>query len=112
MSVKTSGAEFKRYYNDDKAWPRGWWHEDEEITINGIYNEDAELSMVADTDVIVIKGGVIFEGVHGVFSLSMESHFKKWRKAQATEFLVVEVAKDKTESVIAAIVQAGAKVVR
>lgn len=34
MTVKTTGAEFKRFYNDTAFWPEGAWHEDEEIEVN------------------------------------------------------------------------------
>ena len=34
MTARTNGAEFKAYYNDKKAWPEGWWHEDANITID------------------------------------------------------------------------------
>lgn len=113
MAVKTTGAEFKRYYSDNSVWPEGWYHEGDEITVNGKYDEDADLSTVDDHDVIVIRGGVIMgHDNFGIKHASMESHFKKWRKAQMTELLIVEVPKDKTELVIAAIIQAGAKVVR
>ncbi len=41
---------------------------------------------------------------------SVEAHFKKWRKAQNTTLFVVECAKDKEESVHAAIRAAGGRI--
>lgn len=112
MATKTTGAEFKRYYNDKTAWKEDWWHENEEITIDGRPGEDIEIEAVADGAKIVIYGGIIYEGDYQNEGASMESHFKKWRKAQSVEFLTIEVPKDKSESLIAAVVAAGGKVVR
>ena len=61
MATKTTGAEWKRYYQDAKAWPDGWFHEDEEVTVNGVYDEDADLTAVPDDAAIVVKGGIIYE---------------------------------------------------
>ena len=52
MTVKTKGAEFKRFYFDPTIWPDGpdaTWHEDEEVTIDGEPAEDGDLGDVADT---------------------------------------------------------------
>ena len=40
MTVKTTGAEFKRFYADSKFWPEGAWYEEEEILADG---EEADI---------------------------------------------------------------------
>ena len=111
MATKTTGAEWKRYYQDPAAWPEGWFHEDEEVTINGVFDENADLTAVPDDAVIVVKGGIIYEGDYANEGNSVEGHFKKWRKAQTTMILMVEVQKDKADDLRAAISAAGGKVV-
>jgi len=111
MSQKTTGAEWKRYYKDQTAWPEGWYHEDEEITINGRVDEEADLSAVSDDAVIVVSGGIIYEGDSSKEGSSLEGHFKKWKKAQTMAVLMVEVSKDKTDAVKQAIKGSGGKVI-
>ena len=79
MPVKTTGAEFKRYYEDPVAWPSGQWH---------------------DCDII---------GNDGESIGSLESHFKKWRKNQNTSTLVIECPKEKADEIRALIAKSGAK---
>ena len=40
MTVKTTGAEFKRFYADSEFWPEGASHEEEEILADG---EEADI---------------------------------------------------------------------
>lgn len=111
MATKTTGAEWKRFYQDPAAWPDGWFHEDEEVTVNGVFDENADLTEVPDDAIVVVKGGIIYEGEYANGGKSVEGHFKKWRKAQTTQFLVVEVHKDKAGELKAVITAAGGKVV-
>ena len=113
MTVKTTGAEFKRFYFDDAYWPDGAWHEDEEIEVDGSpILEDAALEDVPDSAVMKIAGGTVI-GLPdwGDDGPSFEAYFKKWRKAQNTTSLVVECAKDKEDAVRAAIWAAGGRIV-
>ena len=99
MTTKTTGAEWRAYHDDLKAWPPGSWYEDCVVTVNGVEVESPE--EVAPTARVTIDGGVYWssgslanqdipdEGV------SLESHFRKWRKAQTVERLIVEVPKEK-----------------
>ncbi len=112
MAVKTSGAEWKRYYADALAWPDGWWHENEEISIDGIVDEDRNPAEIRDGAAVVIKGGVIFEGSYDAEGMSVEAHFRKWREAQATTFVIAEVHKDQLEQVASAIKKTGGRIVR
>lgn len=96
MTVKTTGAEFKRFYNDSAFWPEGAWHEDEEIEVDGSpISGDLAIEDVPDNAILKLTGGYVLglpnndrgEGP------SLESHFKKWRKAQNTVSFVVECDK-------------------
>jgi len=109
MSVKTTGAEWKRYYSDPEQWPAGAWHEDTYITIDGEYDDDADLADVADSASIVITGG-IYLTPSGHKAISLESHFKRWLKKQGTVSIAVECDKADYESVKAAIVAANGRI--
>lgn len=112
MSTKTTGAEWKKFYADDSAWPDGWFHEDEIITINGIKDDDIDLKTIADDSVVVVSGGVVFMGDYGNDGDSLEGHFKKWRKKQTHVFLTVEVHKDNVDKVRSGIESSGGKVLK
>ena len=110
MTVKTTGAEFKRFYFDDAYWPDGTWHEDEEIEVDGLpTSEDLAIENIPDTASMRIAGGVVM-GLADDSAPSVESYFKKWRKAQSTASFVVECAKDKEGAVRAAIRAAGGRI--
>ena len=60
MSVKTTGAEFTRFYIDDAYWPDGAWHENEEIEVDGSpLLEDDGIEDVPDDAVVKITGGAV-----------------------------------------------------
>ena len=110
MTVKTTGAEFKRFYFDDAYWPDGTWHEDEEIEVDGLpISEDLAIEDVPDTASMRIAGGVVM-GLADGSGPSVESYFKKWRKAQSTVSLLVECDKDKEDAVRSAVRAAGGRV--
>lgn len=112
MAVRTNGAELKRYYADASAWPDGWWHENEEITVDGLPGDGVNPLEIKDESLVVIKGGVIYEGSRDAEGMRLEGHFRKWRKAQATGFLAAGVSKNRAEHVFSNIVKAGGKIVR
>lgn len=111
MTTKTTGAEWKRFYNDKTAWPEGFWHDDEIMTLNGEEPpEDWDLGEVADTAALSILAGVVFNA-EGDSVASLESHFKKWRKQQNTASVAVEIPKDKLDELKALVKTIGGKVV-
>lgn len=111
MSIKTNGAEWKRFYNDKVFWPEGHWHDDELMTLNGEESpEDWDLSEVPDSAALTIEAGCVFDAA-GDSVASLESHFKKWRKAQTTASVVVEIHKDKLDELKALVKTIGGKVV-
>lgn len=113
MTIKTTGAEFKRFYSDKEFWPDGHsvWHEDEYITVDGVdIDGDYDLTEVPDDSRMTIEGGAVMDERHPDKEQSFEGYFKKWRKNQSTATIIVEVPKDKLEEVTIAIKQAGGKV--
>lgn len=110
MATKTTGLEFKRFYADKSIWTDGLWHEEQTAVVNGVeVNEDFCFENLADTDELVISDGVVLSKDNGELC-SLESFFKKWRRAQNTETLIVTVDKSKRDAVVAAIKAAGGKV--
>ena len=109
--IKTTGAEFLRFYNDETIWPEGAWHDDETILVNGQeVDHYAEDTIEADAQ-ISIEHGVVFKDERGEVELgSFEGYFKKWRKAQNTVFLTVEAPKEKLNAIKAAIRTAGGRI--
>lgn len=110
MTVKTTGAEFWAFYNDEGFWPKGAWHDDTLILVNGKEVDDYTRENIPDDAQLVLDGGVVFLDERGTKDTGFEAHFKKWRKGQNTAYLAVECPKDKLEAVKAAIRAAGGKV--
>ena len=113
MPIKTTGAEFKRFYSDKEWWPKGRWHEGEDVKINGedVDSTEADLGSVVDTDRLSISGGFVYDDNNDTDCGSLESYFRKWRKQQTNIFLSVECPKDRVDAVKAAITAAGGKVI-
>lgn len=110
MSAKTTGAQFKRFYDDPNWWAADGsvWHEDADILVDGTaVGADFDPSQVPDSAVISISGGAVF-GVEG--EPSLEAFFKRWLRKQETVVLVVEVTTSTADAVRAAIQAAGGKV--
>ena len=103
MTVKTTGAEFKRFYNDAEFWPEGVWHEDDVILANG--EEVDIIDDIPETAAVAITGGVVF-GLEGE-EPSLEAWFRKWRKKQTTASFVVECDVSKQADIIAVIISTG-----
>lgn len=108
--IKTTGAEFWRFYNDDAYWPEGAWHEDSVVKVNGQVVEDYDEHTIPNDAQVEIDGGVILLDERGDKSVNFETQFKKWRKAQDTTVLFVDCPNDKLDAIKAAIKAAGGKV--
>jgi len=110
--IKTNGIEWKAFMNDETHWGE-CCVEEEVITVNGKevdpYAFDAET--LADTDKITVDGGYVTDqakGATGEWALPV--FFGKWREAQTTVYLAVEVHKDRANAVRDAIKSAGGKI--
>jgi len=106
--IKASGAEFKVFYRDDAAWPDGAWHEDDTLIVNGD-EWDKGYEQVPDNAVVNIVGGVVF-GLPNGSEVSMETHFRNWRKRQTTTTILVECDMAKIDEIKAAVKAAGGRV--
>lgn len=96
--IKTTGAEFSRFYSDASMWPDGAWHEEELITVNGTDIDEykgIDLDKIAPSDKVSIQGGRVFMTEDATDHVSLESHFRAWRKRQNTATLSVTVDKAK-----------------
>ena len=107
--IKTSGAMFKRFYNDNSAWPEDSWHEDEELLVNGEACGDGSLDGIPDDAAVILSGGVVF-GLPNGTETSMELHFKRWLKRQTTTVVLVECDQSAVDQVKAAVKAAGGRV--
>lgn len=110
MTTKTTGVEWKRFYGDKTAWPEGTWHEDEELTVDGeAWTWDHDMMTIADGAVLTVAGGIVYLNEGDTDGPSVETHFKRWRKAQSTVVFVCEAPRELEEAVRAAIKAAGGK---
>ncbi|WP_413460667.1 hypothetical protein [Herbaspirillum huttiense] len=82
MTAKTSGAEFKQFYNDKAFWPEDAWHEDSVILVDGKPHEDLSDSQIADSAKVVIDSGHVFFSREDSAGVSMVTFFNRWRKVQ------------------------------
>ena len=112
MTVKTTGAELKRFYLDDSCWPGDSYAEGEEMIVDGEeWDWTRDIESVSDSAVVRIAGGIVhLAGVDGGNKPSVESHFKRWQKRQNTALILCEAPKDRAAGVEAAIIAAGGKV--
>lgn len=124
MTIKCTGAEFLRFYND-----KAWWFSNEDKTalsddehtywedacvfVNGEQIQEIEFDFDNDlkpTDTVSVSGGVVFGKVVGAKEPSVEGYLKRWLKAQDTKSILVDCPKDKLDAILAAIKAAGGTV--
>jgi hypothetical protein len=109
--IKTTGAEWKRFYTDDTYWPDGAWWDDGEVRINGEEaDSEVSLSEIPDDCVITVDGGVVIRPDNDD-DISIEEYFNLWKKQQTTVTFVVDVPKEHADAVRAAVTFAGGVVV-
>lgn len=108
MTTKTSGAEFKQFYRDEKYWPNGSYHDDSVITLNGVeVDGDTDLSTADDDSLIVIESGFVYLSDRDV---DLENHFLDWRSKQRVRTILVHAEAEKFDAIVAAVEAAGGKV--
>lgn len=108
--VKTTGAEFWKFYEDEEFWPNGAWHDDTLLMVDGEEVTDYDKENIPMNSKVTLDGGIVFLGDSDDEGLSFESHFRKWKKTQTHVFLSVECHRDDLEKVKAAVKEAGGKV--
>ena len=114
MTTKTTGAEWRAYMDDPKAWPDGAWFDECQTMANGVEFDCP--SEIAPDAKVTISGGVYwprqpraYEPVEGT---CLETHFRKWRKAQTVERIVVEVAREHAKALRDAVQMLGGKEIK
>lgn len=92
MTLKTNGCEFKAYYSDPVNWPDGAWHDDILILVDGIeVSNGTDLTVIKDTAKVEIHAGVVYSNENDHDPVSMETHFRRWRKRQEVRQVLVEI---------------------
>lgn len=113
MTIKITGVEWKKFYNDKSIWSDGAWHEDELITVDGEEATcDTDLGKVADDVAISLDGGVYFKNDESYSrgGENLEKIFRAWKKKQGDTVIVCSCPNDKVEAVKKAIKDAGGKI--
>ena len=112
-AVKMTGFMFKKYW-DDKAYWGDCYIEDDVILVNGDQCEDIDTDIITDDSAIEIKSGVVITP-NGDMDNSLTAHVRKWLKSHKSTTVLIEVDREKVESLMSAIVPAivahGGKVV-
>jgi len=111
MAVKTTGVEFKKFFQDETVWVESAYMQDEEMTIDGVdIGLDYDLYSAPDTSVVAILAGVFVDERKETHPL--EAVFREWRKKQEIATFVVEAHKDIADKVKAACRAVGGKILR
>ena len=109
--VKTTGKEFKEFYNDPKIWKVGTYYEDEYIIVNGEEpGPDFDVEKLKDTDRIVLEGGTFYSSENERFGTTLEVVFKKWRKEKTVVYTVISCRPEKLALIKDAIKKLGGKI--
>lgn len=108
-SVKLSGADWKRFYNDPAVWGDETHWDDGFIKVDGKHFEDINGTNVADSAEVEVLSGYILEGLPGVPDDLIEC-IEWWLKRQTHQTLVAEVPKDKIGAATAALRALGVEV--
>lgn len=116
MSAKTTGAEYKAYIEstDHAWWPPNAYMDDELLTIDGVSfgdESDFDPMKLADNAIVVIESGSYYRNYDDDNPIALETHFKRWKKAQTTTRMVIEIDKTKIDSFKNIIKANGGKVI-
>lgn len=122
MPVKTTGAQFKRFYSDPAFWPDnngGTWHDEVNLIVDGIHSshiDDFDFATIPDHAHVTIDTGIVFGATtpRGIGlnpeGVSLETYFRRWLKLQSTTTVLVQAPRDKLPAIEAAIQAAGGRV--
>lgn len=104
MTVRLSGAEFKRFYADPAVWGANTYQDDALIRVDGVNALDAEinLSEVADAALVEIETGEVVNGLPGVPEDLVDA-VDWWRARQTTVQYLVPVPQEQVEAFQAAL---------
>jgi hypothetical protein len=98
MDIKMTGAEWKRFYNDQTVWKNGAYHDDSCILVNGVNVDDdetIEIDKVADDAVVEIECGLFYESEKVRDPVDLLPVIRAWQKSQTVIVVSVEIQKEK-----------------
>ena len=111
MTVKTTGAEFKRFYSDPSVWVDGAWHDDELVEVAGKnWDFSSDIGTIPDGAVVVIVSGIFYKDANDEEGCALAGVFRQWQKRQSTTVLIVDAPNDKLDAITSAIRAAGGSV--
>jgi len=95
--IKTTGAEFKRFYDDLEVWTDETYHDDVVLSVNDFGStEHWDADLIKPADKIVIESGcMVYEGDK---TRDICAVFKAWRKKQTVQVFSVEIPNNHIES--------------
>lgn len=96
--MKTTGALWKEFYNDEAFW-EGYYHDDTLIFFDDVEVEEYEDPLPGS--VVRIESGYVYktDDFFTSHDLSLETFFKRWKKKQTARTMVVTVDKDDFDEV-------------
>lgn len=107
--MKTTGAEFKRFYKDPEIWMGEAYHDDVDLKSDGVeVGMDVDYLDLSDNSIIEFTDGVIVYP-SGEY-ITFVGAFKAWAKKQTACTFIVECNIDLQEQVKLAVKKAGGKV--
>lgn len=96
MATKISGFEWRAFYDDKTVWTPGAWHDGESLTGSDGIDYSCSADSVPVDVTVTLDGGLWYkdDDTPQDRALDFEKVFKKWRKAQKNEYLIVESPKE------------------
>ena len=105
-AIKTYGAEYKAFIDDDEYWRNVEYVDDDLVSVNGKkWDGDSYLDIPDDAEVRV-EGGILY-GAEGPLRSSYSSFFGKWKTKSAASFFIVRIPMSKEAELTAFIASIG-----
>ena len=79
--MKTTGAEWNKFYTDEKYWHVDVYHDDVLILVNGEEVEDYD--KISDSALVDIQGGYVVLGGDTEKDPSLETYFRRWKNSKS-----------------------------
>lgn len=103
-SIRTTGAQWLQFYNDDSIWGSEGFHEDLLIEVNGEpESETFDDARVKPDDEVRVVTGVLMDSALGDRVYDIVTVFRSWNKRQLVTTVLVEVNSDQVEKLKEAI---------
>ena len=110
--IKVTGSEWAEWEEfSNNNWNDDWELFDEEIKVNGVHCDDFP-GIVAQGDIVTLKGGEIAWRDVKPPARTYEGWLKKWLKARSEVTLIVKAPRDLADAIASAVVAAGGKVAK